>query len=97
MSIVSIISCLYELSEFFPDSTKLVGPTLGNCAPRLFTVRNALLEVPLSNEPFANKGLKSVQPLTAQNLAQIQYKLEESLYPTISLSFPNATMPNLGY
>lgn len=46
---------------------KIIAPTLTNCRPTLFTIRNAYLAVSFFNELFVNKIPMTVQLLAAQN------------------------------
>lgn len=79
--------------------TRNGGPTLTNflliVVIRLPTVRNLrLLVIPLTKEPFANEIPIVVQPLAAQNSAQIHFKLEESVYRPFPNSFQK--LPTVG-
>lgn len=65
-----------------PKQYKMIMAMLINSLivdPHWPTVRNVLLALPLSNEPFANKGLKVVQILAVQKPIQIRWKLDRSL------------------
>lgn len=64
-----------------PKQYKMIMAMLINSLivdPHWPTVRNVLLALPLSNESFANKGLKVVQILAVQKPIQIRSKLDRS-------------------
>lgn len=78
-----------------PKQYKMVMAMLINSlivGPHWPTVRNVLLTLPLSNEPFANKSSKVVQILAVQKPIQIRSKLDR--YLSFPINFPTLPFTN---